>query len=50
MLSSVLRSERAIQINVAIMRAFTRLREKGGMGNEGIYGINSLARWESVNG
>ena len=27
MLSSVLRSERAIQINVAIMRAFTRLRE-----------------------
>jgi phage regulator Rha-like protein len=27
MLSSVLRSERAIQMNIAIMRAFTRLRE-----------------------
>ena len=27
MLSSVLRSERAIQVNVAIMRAFLKLRE-----------------------
>ncbi len=27
MLSSVLKSERAIQVNIAIMRAFTRLRE-----------------------
>jgi hypothetical protein len=27
MLSSVLRSERAVQVNIAIMRAFTRLRE-----------------------
>ena len=27
MLSSVLNSERAIQVNIAIMRAFTRLRE-----------------------
>ena len=27
MLSSVLRSERAIQVNIAIMRAFVRLRE-----------------------
>jgi len=27
MLSSVLRSERAVQVNVAIMRAFVRLRE-----------------------
>jgi hypothetical protein len=27
MLSSVLRSERAIQMNIAIMRAFVRLRE-----------------------
>lgn len=27
MLSSVLRSERAIKVNIAIMRAFVRLRE-----------------------
>jgi putative hemolysin len=27
MLSSVLRSERAIQVNIAIVRAFVRLRE-----------------------
>lgn len=27
MLSSVLKSERAIQVNIAIIRAFTRLRE-----------------------
>jgi hypothetical protein len=27
MLSSVLRSQRAVQVNIAIMRAFTRLRE-----------------------
>lgn len=27
MLSSVLRSERAIRVNIAIMRAFSRLRE-----------------------
>ena len=27
MLSSVLKSERAIQVNIAIMRVFTRLRE-----------------------
>lgn len=27
MLSSVLNSERAIQVNIAIMRAFTRLRQ-----------------------
>ena len=27
MLSSVLRSDRAVQINIAIMRAFVRLRE-----------------------
>ena len=27
MLSSVLRSERAVQVNIAIMRAFLRLRE-----------------------
>jgi len=27
MLSSVLRSKRAVQVNVAIMRAFVRLRE-----------------------
>ena len=27
MLSSVLRSDRAIQVNIAIMRAFVRLRE-----------------------
>lgn len=29
MLSSVLRSERAIQVNIAIMRAFVRLRAEG---------------------
>lgn len=27
MLSSVLRSERAVQVNIAIMRAFVRMRE-----------------------
>ena len=27
MLSSVLRSQRAVQVNIAIMRAFVRLRE-----------------------
>jgi hypothetical protein len=27
MLSSVLRSKRAVQVNIAIMRAFVRLRE-----------------------
>ena len=27
MLSSVLKSERAVQVNIAIMRAFVRLRE-----------------------
>lgn len=27
MLSSVLRSERAVQVNIAIMRAFSRLRQ-----------------------
>jgi hypothetical protein len=27
MLSSVLRSERAVQVNIAIMRAFVKLRE-----------------------
>lgn len=27
MLSSVLRSERAIQVNIAIMRAFVRMRQ-----------------------
>lgn len=38
MLSSVLRSERAIQVNIAIMRAFVRLRE--------LIGSNKiLSRW-----
>jgi hypothetical protein len=30
MLSSVLRSERAVQVNIEIMRAFVRLRENAG--------------------
>ena len=37
MLSSVLRSERAVEVNVAIMRAFVRLREM-------TLGIAELAR------
>jgi hypothetical protein len=34
MLSSVLRSERAIQVNIAIMRTFVRLREALGNSKE----------------
>lgn len=34
MLSSVLRSKRAIQVNIAIMRAFVRLRETLGLHKE----------------
>ena len=29
MLSSVLRSERAVQVNISIMRAFVKLSQKG---------------------
>jgi len=34
MLSSVLNSERAVQVNIAIMRAFVRLREMVGSNKE----------------
>lgn len=34
MLSSVLNSERAVQVNIAIMRAFVRLRELVGSNKE----------------
>jgi hypothetical protein len=34
MLSSVLRSPRAIHVNIAIMRAFVRLRELAGTSTE----------------
>ena len=32
MLSSVLKNERAIEVNIAIMRAFVRLRQMLGLG------------------
>jgi len=42
MLSSVLRSERAVQVNVEIMRAFVRLREIVGRNQELARRIDAL--------
>lgn len=44
MLSSVLHSERAIQVNIAIMRAFVRLREMIGSNKELARRLNELER------
>lgn len=44
MLSSVLRSERAVQVNVAIMRAFVRLRRLMLDHDELAQKINSMER------
>ena len=44
MLSSVLRSPRAIQVNIAIMRAFVRIREMWGFGVELVSRIEALER------
>src|SRR5438094_396964 len=44
MLSSVLRSKRAIQVNVAIMRAFVRLRETLSMHKELAHKLTELER------
>ena len=42
MLSSVLRSDRAMQVNVEIMRAFVRLRSLAGQNRELAQRLNSL--------
>ena len=44
MLSSVLNSERAIQVNIAIMRAFVKLRQILSMNKELAYKLNELER------
>ena len=44
MLSSVLRSERAIRVNIAIMRAFVRLRQLAGMNKELTIKLDELER------
>ena len=44
MLSSVLKSERAIQVNVAIMRAFVRLRQLLGSHKELAHKLEELER------
>jgi len=44
MLSSVLRSERAIHVNVAIMRAFVRLRETLSLHKELAHKLTELER------
>ena len=44
MLSSVLRSERAIQVNVAIIRAFVRLREMLASNKELAHRLDELER------
>lgn len=44
MLSSVLRSERAIQVNIAIMRAFVKLRQILSMNKELSYKLSELER------
>ena len=43
MLSSVLRSERAVQVNIAIMRAFVRLRELDAYADIGVIATPSRA-------
>jgi len=42
MLSSVLRTEQAVQVNVEIMRAFVRLREVIGQNHELAHRIDAL--------
>lgn len=44
MLSSVLRSKRAIQVNIAIMRAFVKLKEFFAMHKELAHKLNELER------
>ena len=44
MLSSVLNSERAIQVNIAIMRAFVKLRKILSTHKELVYKLNELER------
>lgn len=44
MLSSVLRSKRAIQVNIAIMRAFVKLRQILSTHKELIHKLNELER------
>ena len=44
MLSSVLNSERAIQVNIAIMRVFVRLRQMLSTHKELAYKLNELER------
>lgn len=44
MLSSVLRSKRAIQVNIAIMRVFVRLKEIISNHKELAYKLNELER------
>jgi len=44
MLSSVLRSERAVQVNIAIMRAFVKLRQILSMNKELAYKLAELER------
>ena len=48
MLSSVMHSERAIQVNIAIMRTFVQLREMIGSGrNNGVSSHFSARGWGS---
>ena len=44
MLSSILRSERAVQVNVAIMRTFVRLREMLASNRELVHRLDELER------
>ena len=44
MLSSVLKSQRAVQMNIAIMRAFVKLREILSTHKELVYKLNELER------
>jgi len=44
MLSGILNSERAIQVNIAIMRAFVKLRQILSMNKELAYKLNELER------
>ncbi len=44
MLSSVLKSKRAVQVNIAIMRAFVKLREMVSMRKELAHKLSELER------
>jgi hypothetical protein len=50
MVSSVLNSERAIQVNIAIMRAFVRLRELLALHKDLAYRIDSLEKRDVEHG